>query len=248
NFIGSLIWENRSVANDSQNLFSTTHEYILIYAKNKELVQFKGEEKDLSSYTNPDNDPNGDWTADNPTAASGNENSRFTIRNPLTGEEYFPPKGRFWAFSKKRVEEWYNSGKIVFPKEIGKRFLLKKYKGTKELKSLYPEGLPFKHPKPTDLLVKLFEQISEDGDIILDPFAGSASTAHAVFKLNHKENTSRKFICIQNDEALALNPETISLGFTNLSEVAHDRIERAGKLFSSENVGFNYLKLTFEQE
>ena len=269
NFIGSFIWENRSVANDSQNLFSTIHEYILMYAKNKELVQFKGEEKDLSTYTNPDNDPNGDWTADNPTAASGNDNSRFSIQNPLTGEEYIPPSGRYWAFSKNRVKEWIASGKMVFPKELGKRFLLKKYKselrtlkkpissvitdiptskGTKELKNLYPEGLPFKHPKPTDLLMRLFEQISDDGDIILDPFAGSASTAHAVFKLNHKENCNRKFICIQNDEALALNAETISLGFTNLSEVAQDRIERAGKLFSSENVGFNYLKLTFEQE
>jgi len=265
NFIGSFIWENRSVANDSQNLFSLTHEYILMYAKNKELVQFKGEEKDLSVYTNPDNDPNGDWIADNPTAASGNEKSRFIIKNPQTGEEYVPPAGRYWAFSKNRVKEWVTSGKMIFPKELGKRFLLKKYKselkhfkkpissvikdiptsrGTKELKSLYPEGLPFKHPKPTDLLVKLFEQITKDGDTILDPFAGSASSAHAIFKLNEKEKSNRHFICIQNDEEITSRVD--SLGFETLCELTRDRIVRAGKLYSNKNVGFNYLKLTFE--
>lgn len=266
NFVGSFIWINRSIPNDSSNFFATTHEYILVYAKNKELIKFKGEEKDLSLYANPDCDCNGDWIADNPTAASGNENSRFPIKNPMTGEEYLPPLGRYWAFSKNRVEEWTKSGKLIFPEELGKRFLLKKYKselksrrkpissiitdistskGTKELKALYPEGVPFKYPKPTDLLVKLFEQLSDDGDYILDLFAGSASTAHAIFKLNEKENTNRHFICLQNDELIHKGTDAYKIGFRSLCDLSRDRIVRAGKLYSSEKSGFNYLKIEF---
>lgn len=268
NFVGSFIWINRSIPNDSSNFFATTHEYILVYAKNKELIKFKGEEKDLSLYTNPDCDCNGDWIADNPTAASGNKNSRFPIKNPFTGEEYFPPSGRCWAFSKNRVEKWTKSGKLVFPKEVGKRFLLKKYKselksrrkpissiitdiptskGTKELKSLYPEGLPFKYPKPTDLLVKIFGQLSNDKDIILDLFAGSASTAHAIFKLNEKENTKRNFICVQNNEPTIEGSDAYAMGFRRLCDLSRDRIIRSGKLYSEVKSGFNYLKVEFEK-
>ncbi len=268
NFVGSFIWVNRSIPNDSAHFFATTHEYILMYAKNKELVKFKGEEKDLSSYAKPDCDCNGDWIADNPTAASGNKNSRFPIKNPFTGEEYFPPSGRYWAFSKNRVGEWTKSGKLVFPKEVGKRFLLKKYKselksrrkpissiindiptskGTKELKSLYPEGLPFKYPKPTDLLVKLFGQLSDDGDYILDLFAGSASSVHAIFKLNEKENTNRNFICVQNNEPTVEGSDAYAMGFRRLCDLSRDRIIRSGKLYSEVKSGFSYLKVEFKE-
>ena len=268
NFIGSLIWENRSIANDSSNLFSTIHEYILVYAKDKSLIKFKGEDKDFSNYSNPDNDVNGDWIPDNPTAASGNENSRFPIINPITKEEYLPPNGRYWAFSENRVEEWTESGKLVFPNETGKRFLLKKYrselkserkafssiisdisgmKGTKELKELYPEGIPFKHPKPTELLISLFDQLTGNDDIILDIFAGSASTAHAIYKMNHSADSNRKFICVQKKEKLTANSPAYKLGFTTINEIAIDRIRRAGKLQSVNNSGVNYFEICYSE-
>ncbi|MCT4603970.1 MAG: site-specific DNA-methyltransferase [Marinifilum sp.] len=264
NFVGCFIWENKSISNDSTSLFSTVHEYILIYAKDKTELKFKGEEKDFSNYSNPDNDINGDWVPDNPTAASGNENSRFPIINPITKEEYLPPNGRYWAFSKSRVEEWTQSGKIIFPGETGKRFLLKKYrkelkserkafssiisdipgmKGTKELKELYPEGIPFKHPKPTDLLIKLFDQLTENEDFVLDVFAGSASTAHAIYKMNKNAGSNRKFICIQNNEELAVNSPAYKLGYSSINDIAIDRIQRAGKLQSASNSGVNYFKI-----
>ena len=264
NFLACFVWVNRSIANDSRNRFVSTHEYILLFAKDAARVQFKGIEKNFSNYSNPDQDAKGDWIPDNPTASSGNSNSRFSIINPNTGEEYFPPKGRYWAFSKKRVEEWMAVGKMVFPKEKGKRFLLKKYKselksefkpiasviedittaaGTRELKELYPEGLPFKYPKPTKLLLKLLEQISSEKDIILDCFAGSASMAHAVFKLNEKKNTTCNFICIQNSEACKENSDAYQIGFRTISELAIDRICRAGKLYPNIDVGFRFYSL-----
>ncbi|NOU59293.1 site-specific DNA-methyltransferase [Marinifilum caeruleilacunae] len=268
NFVGSFVWENRSISNDSANLFSTVHEYILVYARNKSQLKFKGEEKDFSNYSNPDYDANGDWTPDNPTAASGNEKSRFPIINPFTGEEYLPPNGRFWAFSESRVEEWSKSGKMVFPKELGKRFLLKKYrnelrserkaissvitdiptlKGTKELKDLYPDEIPFKHPKPTELLIKLFDQLTGNEDFIMDIFAGSASTAHAVYKMNKLEASQRKFICIQNKEILSQNTAGYRAGFNTIADVAIDRIERAGKQQTSNNSGVNYFRISYSK-
>ncbi|WP_421918802.1 site-specific DNA-methyltransferase [Marinifilum sp.] len=264
NFVGCFVWENRSITNDSLHLFSSVHEYILIYARNKSKVVCKGEEKDFSNYSNPDDDANGNWIPDNPTAASGNKKSRFPIINPFTNEKYLPPNGRYWAFSESRVEEWTKSGKLVFPKEKGKRFILKKYKselkserkpissiisdipgmkGTKELKVLYPEGIPFKHPKPTDLLIKLFDQFTGNEDIVLDIFAGSASTAHAIFKMNKASSSNRSFICVQNNEELSVKSTAYQLGYSSISDIAIDRIKRAGKQKSGNNCGVNYFKI-----
>ena len=266
NFVACFVWINRTTTNDSTNLYTNNHEYILVYAKEAKKIKFLGEEKDLSAYKNADNDPNGLWMPDNPTAASGNQNSQFPIINPYTGEQYFPPVGRYWAFSEKRVREWENSGKIVFPKEKGKRFLLKKYmselkntnkpvssiisdiptlKGTRELKELYPEGLPFKYPKPTELLVKLFAQLTGDDDIVLDAFAGSASSAHAIFKLNARERSNRTFICIQNDEEISKGSDAYNMNFHKICDISRDRIVRAGKLYSYGDIGFNYFKTSF---
>ncbi|PKQ67973.1 hypothetical protein BZG01_06305 [Labilibaculum manganireducens] len=264
NFVGCFIWINRTNSNVSGNLFAANHEYILLYAKNTKEVKLKGELKDLSNYSNPDNDPNGDWIPDNPSAASGNSNSRFVITNPFTKEEYLPPSGRYWAFSKPRVTEWFNSGKLIFPKEEGKRFLLKKYKselksifnpissvitdiptskGTRELKELYPEGLPFKYPKPTDLLLVILEQLSDDEDLILDLFAGSASMPHAVFKLNEKQASKRRFICVQNTELVKEDSDAGRMGFSTISDLARDRIVRAGKLYPMLDTGFQFYKI-----
>ncbi|PKQ63093.1 hypothetical protein BZG02_10020 [Labilibaculum filiforme] len=264
NFVGCFVWVNRSNSSLTSNLFATNHEYILLYAKDAKKVKLKGEGKDLSNYSNPDCDPKGDWISDNPSAASGNSNSRFTIINPFTKEEYLPPVGRYWAFSENRVQEWFASGKLIFPKEKGKRFLLKKYKselkslynsissiitdiptskGTRELKDLYAEGLPFKYPKPTDLLLLLLEQLSEAEDIILDLFAGSASMAHAIFKGNEKQTFNRSFICTQNIELVKEDSDAFRMGFSTISDLARDRIIRAGKLYPKVDTGFRFYKV-----
>lgn len=264
NFVGCFIWVNRSNSNGYNNSFAANHEYILIYAKDSNEIKLKGELKDLSNYSNPDQDSNGDWIPDNPSAASGNSNSRFTITNPYTNEEYLPPQSRYWAFSEQRVSEWFNSGKLIFPKEKGKRFLLKKYKselksiynpvssiitdiptskGTRELKELYPEGNPFKYPKPTDLLVKIFEQLSDEEDLILDLFAGSASAVHAIFKLNETQSSNRRFICVQNTEAVKEDSDAFRIGFTSISDITIDRIVRAGKIFNRVDTGFKFYRI-----
>ncbi len=266
NFIGDFVWINRTTPNDAKIKFATDHEFIVMYAKNIEKVIFKGVKKDFAAYKNPDNDKNGDWCADNPSAASGTDSYKFAIVNPFTGQNYFPPKGRYWAFAPRRVEEWTKSGKLVFPKEENKNFVLKKYKkdlrsnykpitsiingiltsqGTKEMKALYSDGSPFKYPKPTQLLIKLIEQITDTNDIILDYFAGSASTAHAVMKLNYKTNSNRQFICVQTAEKTKKGSEPDKQGFRNISAIAIDRIHKVAKQYENKlkDGGVKYLKI-----
>ena len=102
--------------------------------------------------------------------------------------------------------------------------------------------MPFKYPKPTDLLVKLFEQLTAPNDIVLDLFAGSASSAHAIFKLNERDRSNRRFICIQNDEEAPKGSDAYHMNLPKICDISRDRIVRAGKMFSSGDLGFNYFK------
>ncbi len=221
NFIGSFIWHNRTTPNDAANRFATDHEYVLLYARQRAHFQLKGVPKDFSKYVNRDDDPRGPWMPDNPSAASGTEKDRFPIKNPHTGEVYYPPDGRYWAFAKRRVKEWANSGKLVFPTTEGKKFLLKKYRselksdtkpassliqgvltshGTKELKQLFEGGSPIKYPKPTALVKYLLGLLDKPDGIFLDFFAGSGTVGQAVLELNRADGGSRQFILCNNNE------------------------------------------------
>ncbi|MCD4827444.1 MAG: site-specific DNA-methyltransferase [Acholeplasmataceae bacterium] len=256
NKIGTMIWKNRTTPNDATHNFAHTHEYIFMYAKSIENIIFNGVLKDFANYKNPDNDPKGSWIRDNPSAASGSERDRFPIINPYTQEEYYPPNGRYWAFSEKRVTEWFDSGKLVFPKDEGKNFILKKYRseiksdlkpigsiynesltmhGTKEFRTLFSD-IPdaFKYPKPTSLIKYFGNQISGKGYTVLDFFSGSATTAHAVMQLNSEDGGNRKFIMIQLPELTDESTEAYKAGYTNLCEIGKERIRRAGEQIKQE--------------
>src|SRR5699024_10742218 len=106
--------------------------------KFKEKILFKGEEKDLNKYKNPDNDSKGDWVSGDPSAKSGGDSTYFGIKNPFTKREDFPPIGRYWAFSKQTLNKYINDGKIVFKEKYSEKergFIFKRYKN--ELKTIY---------------------------------------------------------------------------------------------------------------
>lgn len=225
NHIQTFIWKCRGAANDKRNNASFNHEYILCYAKTKTDVRLKGEKKLFEKYKNPDNDINGPWIKDSGTAASGTDDYIFAIKNPYTGEEYYPPKGRFWAFPEYRVKEWVESGKIVFGKEPGQGLTIKRYQkdirhdeytvsstvlvedkmiytlhGTKELRSLFPEGCSFKYPKPVDLIKYLISLYPDKNIKVLDFFAGTGTTGQAVDELNKEDSGNRTFVLCTNNE------------------------------------------------
>ena len=118
NFVGDFIRKTKSTTNDAKTGLNYQHEFLLCYAKDRANVNLLGGEKDLSKYQNPDNDPNGRWVSDNPSAKSGDmKTGYFAVKNPYTGREDYPPEGRFWLFSQNTMQKHIDEGRICFKKE-----------------------------------------------------------------------------------------------------------------------------------
>lgn len=275
NYIGDLIRKTKSQTNDSKTGLNYQHEFVLIYARDINCASLKGEPKDTSNYKNPDNDPNGPWIVDNPSARSGSENARFEIVNPYTGTIDVPPQGRYWAFAKATFERWIQSGKVVFRKEVknGERgFIVKKYLSelrsennlvdslfgtdnaymnqvaTKEVNELFNDiGENFSYPKPVSFIYKLVKYATSKNDIVLDFFSGSATTAQAVMRMNAEDGGNRKFIMIQIPE------ETNNDKYSTICEIGKERIRRSGKQIkeawmATNNLVGNVAKFSTQEE
>ncbi|WP_187866534.1 site-specific DNA-methyltransferase [Helicobacter pylori] len=283
NFVADFIRKTKSTTNDAKTGVNYQHEFLLCYAKNKEFVNLLGGEKNLENYKNPDNDPNGAWINDNPSAKSGNmKTGYFGVTNPYTNKVDYPPVGMFWRFSQNTIQKHIDEGRICFKKEhkddergfIYKRYLkdIKTTKktfdslifsdncymnqaATKELLSLELAEY-FSYPKGVDFMAKIVEHATEKGDIILDFFAGSGTTAHAVLESNKSDyqklseggggvlfnglNTAfkeRRFILVQLDEKIdpkknksthdfCLN--TLKSTSPSIFDITEERIKRAG--------------------
>jgi adenine-specific DNA-methyltransferase len=255
NYIGELIRKTKSMTGDSGVGFNLQHESLQVYAKNKSKASLKGEEKDFKNYTNPDNDKNGDWCSGDPSAKSGSSTTFFPIINPITGKEDYPPEGRYWAFSKTTLAKYIETGKIKFKDNHASNergFIFKRYKkdlmslynpvnslfainnqymnqeATSELTRLFNESL-FTYPKPTNYIEKIIKYSTNKDSIILDFFSGSATTAHAVMRINAKDNGNRKYIMVQLPEETEEKSEAYKAGYKNICEIGKARIRRAGK-------------------
>lgn len=272
NFIGINI--RKTVSQRAMaKYYNTQHEYCLIYCKNKSSFNLKGDLKNLDNYNNPDNDYNGEWKSVDPTIKGSNND--FEIVNPFTNKVDKPPVGRGWAFSEEKLKELVNQNKLFFRKnhDSNKRgFVLKSYVkdlksqyllinsldeckndylnqiSTKELNNLFSDPI-FDYAKPTIFIERLLSFNKNDDDIILDFFSGSATTAHAVFNDNIKNNKHNKFIMIQIPEETNEKSEAHRKGYKNICEIGKERIRRAGDkiLEESENknldIGFKVFKV-----
>ena len=263
-FIGTIVRKRRqSQANLSKNI-SPIHEYILIYGKNEgELLNRAPANIDESKYKNPDNDKRGVYVTMPCTNKGG---SRYKIKTPtgrIIDEE--------WRFKEETYWNLFNDNRIVFPKGGNgkpryKLFLEEKKKqgvlpntwldnlssnqeASKEIKSLFNDKLIFDTPKPVELIKYLINLGSNANDIILDFFAGSSTTAEAIFKSNSKEYSNKKFILVQIPESTNEKSEAYKEGYKNICEIGKERIRRAGDkiLEESDNkdldVGFKVFKL-----
>lgn len=216
NFVADFIRKTKSTTNDAKTGVNYQHEFLLCYAKNKEFVNLLGGEKNLENYKNPDNDPNGAWVSSDPTAKSGDmKTGYFAVKNPYTGKVDYPTNGRFWCFSQNTMQKHIDEGHICFKKEHKdneRGFIYKRYlkdlkttqktfdslifsdnafmnqTATKELLSL-GMGEYFTYPKGVEFMKKiiLHSTTPNSNDIILDFFAGSGTTAHAVLESNKSD-------------------------------------------------------------
>jgi len=252
NYLGELVRKTKSSTNDANSNFNIQHEYVVIYRKS-EKFSFIGTEKDLTRYTNPDNDINGPWVSTDPSAKSGGEGTYFEIINPYTGKIDLPPKGRFWAFNKSTMEEYIRNGRIKFKEDHkdGERgFIFKtylhhltnKYKPVDSLiftsneymnqvatKKINDLEIPFDYPKNVEFIKDMCKYVTNNNDIIIDFFSGSASTAHAVMQLNAEDGGHRKFIMVQIPEPCDEKSEAYKAGYKNICEIGKERIRRAGE-------------------
>lgn len=266
-FLGDIIRKTKSMTNDTGNGFNNQHDYMLIYAKSIDCCNLQGTEKILSNYKNPDNDPNGEWCSGDPSAKSGGATTYFPIINPYTKKKDYPPEGRYWAFSKSTLEKYIQSGKIKFKenyKENERGFIFKRYKkelkttimpldslfavtndymnqvATKELSQLMGKNV-FSYPKPVEFIKKILKSSTNNGDIVLDFFSGSATTAHAVLELNKDIKRGLKFILVQIPNSIENNSATYNGKYKTLCDIGEERIRRAGKKIKEEtNADIDY--------
>lgn len=255
NFINTIIWEKRYSPQNAVQWFSENHDFVLVYAKHKELWNpqlLERTEEMNSRYKNIDNDPRGPWKPVDSTAQGGHgtQNQFYTLTAP-NGKQHTPPSGRCWLYTEPVMKQMIADNRIWFGEDGNnvpaiKRFLSEvkqgvacqtiwKYddvghsqEGKKELKALFPEGVPFDTPKPIRLLKRMVKLAGKDDFTVLDFFSGSATTAHAVMQLNAEDGGCRKFIMVQLPEPCDEKSEAFKAGYQNICEIGKERIRRAG--------------------
>lgn len=260
NLISQLMWESKyTVSNDSQ-FVSGQHEYIPFYAKDKNsfiIGRLDRTEEQNSSYINRDNDPKGPWKATPLHAKSGTEKSKYeiTFSNGIT---WSCPQGRYPRYSKETLLKFYEEGELYFNKNGGvdkKTYLSEVSKkgivpgsilhydvvghthgNNEELAELLGKGI-FDNPKGVKLIAHLSKlaNVKSTSDIILDFFSGSATTAHAVMKLNSEDGGNRKFIMVQIPEQTPKDSEANKAGYETIDQIGQERIRRAAKKIKEDN-------------
>lgn len=275
NFIAQFIWQRRT-SPDMRKRVSSAHDYIVTYSKNAEKItdainKVRLSEKDALNYANPDNDPRGPWASSDFTAQGYRPNQMYEITTP-GGAKYTPPEGRCWKNIESEFLLQCKEGRIWFGKDgMGiprrKTYLSERdgknvwtwwpnsevghsQEATQEVKTLFAGHSYFDYPKPVRLLKKVIQIGTHPDSYILDFFAGSSTTAHAVMQLNAEDNGNRKFIMVQLPEETDEKSEAHKAGYKNICEIGKERIRRAGAKIKEENpmgtmdldVGFRVLK------
>ncbi|HHY19315.1 MAG TPA: site-specific DNA-methyltransferase, partial [Firmicutes bacterium] len=214
------------------------------------LPRSKGQNK---RYSNPDNDPRGPWMSDNLTVKTYTPDNDYEIITP-SGRIVNPSEGRCWALSKERFQElvddnriWFGVNKNNVPRL--KRFLSEVQDGRvpvtwwtrkecgdnqearRELINIMDNvDVVFDTPKPVRLIKKILQIATNEQDIIMDFFSGSATTAHAVMQLNAEDNGKRKFIMVQLPERLAKEEKNLDgVVLPTIADIGKERIRRAGE-------------------
>jgi site-specific DNA-methyltransferase (adenine-specific)/adenine-specific DNA-methyltransferase len=244
-FITTLIWKSRrNLDNRSLHNVSVDHEYVVAYRAGDSA--FRGRDKDMTKYSNPDNDRRGPWMSDNLVGLATKErrpNLHYDLINPETGHAYScPQKG--WRYSKETMAEKIREGRIIWPASKSGRPRHKKFladlqnefagyssfiecgntnEGTEEVSRIMG-GEQFIFPKPRTLIEALLRQTASADDLILDSFAGTGTTAHAVLSLNREDGGNRHFILVEMDEQIC-------------KKVTCERVARVIKGYTYENRG-----------
>jgi hypothetical protein len=216
-YLGSICLKTRNTDNRVKTRLSVDHEYIIVYSKGAPI---QGRIIDRSDFKNPDDDPRGPYVTDPLTGkatAEDRPNLHYDIVHPITGDLFPPDPARGWITDRQGYEKLLAEDKIWWPpnpstgKPRKKRFLFetsermpvssfwadtKGQTGADELDKILGERL-FAFPKSVDFMCRLLDVVCDKDSVILDSYAGSGTTAHAVLKLNSQDEGNRRFISVE---------------------------------------------------
>ena len=263
NFVTTVIWHKNYAPKSSAKFFSEDHDYITVYAKNKMawipnlLPRTKEQDK---IYKNPDNDPRGLWRPDNLSARNPYSLGLYSITCPGGRVIPGPPAGRYWVVSEEKFKQMDADGRIYWGKDgnnipAPKRYLSEVKQGRvpqtiweyeevghtqdakKDLKAIFDGEMPFDTPKPYRLIERILQIASDSDSIILDSFAGSGTTAHAVLNMNKADGGHRKFILVEMmDYADSITAERVKRVIRGYRE-GKNAVEGTGGNFSFYDLG-----------
>ena len=225
-FVTDLIWRSADSSNNDSKQFSNDYNHTLVYTKTPggwNPLRFKRTESNNQHYKNPDNDPRGPWFQSNLQSPNYRANLQFDIVAPNGNLIKAPKNG--WRWSQEKMMAWIEDGTIIFSPDQ-KRIIKKTY--LKDQKGIVPSNIwwdiedtghnrnakyellkifsgmhsseVFKTPKPTKFIEKILQMFSSEGLYVLDSFAGSGTTAHAVLNANKEDGGNRKFILIEMED------------------------------------------------
>jgi adenine-specific DNA-methyltransferase len=210
NFVTSVVWQKKYAPKSDSKLLSSSHDYVLVYAKNIETVQLNRLEKtetQTSRYTNRDNDPRGPWKAGDVLRNEVRDYAVFPVKLP-SGREVWPSDGTSWRYTKEKFAELIEENRIWFGVNGDARPAIKRFisdvsdtipattwwdykevghndEAKKESKELFGAGV-FATPKPERLLERVISLATNAGDIVLDSFAGSGTTGAVAHKMRRR--------------------------------------------------------------
>ena len=211
NFVNTIVWQKKYSPQNDAKWFSDNHDFIHVYAKNKEIWNpnlLPRSDEMNSRYKNPDNDPRGVWKPADLSVKRVTEKDIYEIITP-SGRKVLPPLGRSWVLSKTKYEEYLSDNRIWFGDSGNNNPSIKKFitevsdglvpqtiwlykevghnqDAKKEIKNLFEGQAVFGTPKPEKLIQRIIHLGSNEGDLVLDFFMGSATTQAVAHKMNRQ--------------------------------------------------------------
>jgi adenine-specific DNA-methyltransferase len=225
NFYANIAWQKKDTPSNDARGISTTHEYIMVYRKTARFGRNlkPRTEAQIKNYQNQDNDPRGPWIRTTLIRKEVRPERIYGVLNPR-GEETFPPPGTSWRVPPHTFEEMRQERRLWWGQEGGgelpfrKRFLSEVQAGVVpiswwdyksagsnrnakiEIRKIFDQEVPFETPKPSSLIERILEIATNRDSVVLDSYAGSGTTGHAVLKRNQYDGGSRRFILVEMEE------------------------------------------------
>ncbi|MBK9189930.1 MAG: site-specific DNA-methyltransferase [Phycisphaerales bacterium] len=258
NFLASIAWKKRS-SPDARSTIGNVHDWILCYLRNGErpkaaIGKMPLSEQRRDAYSNPDEDPRGSWASVDMTGMTGRatKDQFFKVKLP-SGRVIGPPEGRSWGLAEATFDELRADNRIWFGATGDSVPRIKKFLdesdgqvapsfwsiddvgSNDEASAVLTElmGVPklFDTPKPPRLIRRMLELATTSGgeDIVLDFFAGSATTAQAVLESNEEDGGNRRFILVQLPERCPPESEAAKAGYETIAAIGRERIRRVTK-------------------